>query len=451
MGASPPTPTHSRSADRAWATRALDGLRGTIPAPGSLTPNVRRLMLATVLNAAGLGAIGVVYNLYLVDLRYGLDMVGLLGAVSTVGAAGASLLVSTLLLRWTAREVMVAGTALVTVTLLAVTVLTSAPALLTLSLLSGAGLALAGNLVGLLLMDEGAAEQQAKLFSTYFALATGGATLGALLSTLVSSVAGALALAGGGDGALAHRLVLVAGSLVVGLSLPPLIGLRPRAAEGRGRGGRQAANSEGRQQRPNPGRDLAVILVSVACVAASLSLALPFLNVYFKQVIHASTSQIGVLFSVAAAVPTLTTFAGPYFVARIGKLPTFVLARLLSAPCILLLAWHLPLGLAAACVVGRNVLGSISGALDNNYMLEILPPWLRARASGWRAATFNGVAAVATYGGGLLVGVVGYPPLFVAGAVLTVLAMAIYYGYFRFVPVGIAPARATAALPHPGG
>jgi len=229
-----------------------------------------------------------------------------------------------------------------------------------------------------------------------------------------------------------------------------LIGLRPRAAEGRGRGSRLAANSEG-QQRPNPGRDLAVILVSVACVAASLSLALPFLNVYFKQVIHASTSQIGVLFSVAAAVPTLTTFAGPYFVARIGKLPTFVLARLLSAPCFLLLAWHLPLGLAAACVVGRNILGSISGALDNNYMLEILPPWLRARASGWRAATFNGVAAVATYGGGLLVGVVGYPPLFVAGAVLTVLAMAIYYGYFRFVPVGIAPARAAAPLPHPGG
>jgi len=450
MGSSPPPPPHPRSADRAWATRALDGLRGTIPAAGSLTPNVRRLMLATVLSAAGLGAIGVVYNLYLVDLHYGLDMVGLLGAVSTVGAAGASLLVSTLLLRWTAREVMVAGTALVTVTLLAVTVLTSAPALLTLSLLSGAGLALAGNLVGLLLMEEGAAEQQAKLFSTYFALATGGATLGALLSTLVSSVAGALALAGGGDGALAHRLVLVAGSLVVGLSLPALIGLRPRAAEGRDRGGHQAANSEG-QQRPNPGRDLAVILVSVACVAASLSLALPFLNVYFKQVIHASTSQIGVLFSVAAAVPTLTTFAGPYFVARIGKLPTFVLARLLSAPCILLLAWHLPLGLAAACVVGRNVLGSISGALDNNYMLEILPPWLRARASGWRAATFNGVAAVATYGGGLLVGVVGYPPLFVAGAVLTVLAMAIYYGYFRFVPVGIAPARAVPPLPHPGG
>jgi predicted MFS family arabinose efflux permease len=133
-------------------------------------------------------------------------------------------------------------------------------------------------------------------------------------------------------------------------------------------------------------------------------------------------------------VTTVTTFAAPALVTRFGKLETFTGARMLCAPCFLLLAWHVPLAAAAAAYLARNILGNISGALDNNFMLEVLPPWSRARAAGWRAAVFNASTALTSYAAGLLVAAVGYSPLFAAAAALNVLAMAIYFCYFRFVP-----------------
>ena len=194
--------------------------------------------------------------------------------------------------------------------------------------------------------------------------------------------------------------------------------------------------------RLHPERDLAAILVAVAFLAASLGIGMPFINVYFAQVTHATTSQIGLIFSVAAGIATLTTFAGPPLAARFGKLPAFAGTRLLSAPCLLLLAWHVPLGVAAVAFLGRAILGNIAGALDNNYMLEILPPALRARASGWRTAVFNTATALTSYGAGLLLTRVGYSPLFVVSAILTVVAMVIYIGYFRLAPVAPVPAPA---------
>jgi predicted MFS family arabinose efflux permease len=184
------------------------------------------------------------------------------------------------------------------------------------------------------------------------------------------------------------------------------------------------------------------ILVAVAFLSVSIGLSMPFINVYFAEVTHATTSQIGLIFSVASGVATVTTFGAPALAARMGKLPAFVSTRILSAPCLLLMAWHVPLSVAAAAFLVRNILGNISGALDNNFMLELMPPTQRARASGWRAAVFNSCTALSSYGAGVLLTRVGYSPLFVASAGLTVLSPVIYFAYFRFLPAG--PQRSAA-------
>jgi MFS family permease len=411
--------------------RPLRAARRILPWPGPISANARRLLLANLFSSTAVGAIAVVYNLYLVDLHYGLGVVGLLSAVSTVAVAGASLSVSVLAQRFSARRIMLAGTALLLLASLAVTVLTSVPALFALSVLSGAGAALAGNLVGPTLMEECPPAQQAHLFSAYFAVANGGAMLGSLLSSLVALLAGLLALSGGGDGILAHRLVLAGGALVGLAALPLLARLTPPAPIDHGEGASQIKRLIA-PARAHPGRDLAAILVAVAILAASLGLGMPFINVYFEQVAHATTSQIGLIFSVTSALTTVTTFAAPALAERFGKLQAFTATRVLSAPCLMLLAWHVPLAAAAGAFLWRNILGNISGALDNNFMFEVLPPWSRARAAGWRAAVFNASTALTSYGAGLLITAIGYSPLFVASGVLTILAMAIYFGYFRF-------------------
>ncbi|GAC1402512.1 MAG: hypothetical protein NVSMB65_19600 [Chloroflexota bacterium] len=419
---------------------------GIIPSLGSISPNARRLLLGNLLSATGQGAVGVVYNLYLVDLHQGLDIIGLLSAISTVAVAVTALFSGLLLRRWPARRIMLAGTAVLAAAIIGPALLTNRAALVAFSIMGGIGAALASNLVGYTLMEEGPPEQQAHLFSAYFAVVSGGGMVGGLLSSLVALFATMFSLPGGGDSVLAHRLVLVGGGLMSMLAVPFLAAMTAPRPLDESAGGRRVRRTAA-PPRANPERDLAAILVAVAFLAASLGLAMPFINVYFAQVAHATTSQIGLIFSVAAGIATLTTFGGPALAQRFGKLPTFVGARLITAPCLLLLAWHVPLGLAAAAFLMRNIMGNISGALDTNYMLEVLPPALRARASGWRTAVFNAATALTSYGAGILLTRVGYTPLFATAAALTVVSMVVYASYFHFAPVLPAPRPPAPEVP----
>ncbi len=425
-------PPPSRKPRRGATGRLVDASRRMISRRGPISLNARYLLLANLCSATGIGVVGVVFNLYLVDLHLGLAAIGLINSLNTVATAGGALTLNSLLRRWPARLVMRAGTAGLAITLLLVMLVTNLPALIVLSCLMGATIALANGLVGLVLMEEGPPAQQAYLFSSYFAIASAGGMLGGLLSSLIALLAGIAALPGGGDSVFAHRLTLGGGALLTLLAVPWLARMGPPPPD------RGDVSGEVKRtiapERPHPGRDLAVILVAVGVLAISQGLSLPFINIYFSQVLHATTSQIGLIFSVSAAIATATTFGGAALAARFGKLPTFVGTRILSAPCILLWAWHIPLVAAGAGYLLRNVFGNISGALDNNYMLEVLPAWLRARASGWRSAVYNGFLAVTTYGAGLLIAGAGYTPMFVAAAILTVLCMVIYGGYFYFIP-----------------
>lgn len=390
--------------------------------------NARLLLYANLCINTGVGVFGVVYNLYLVALGYNLQVVGLLSAVNTLTTGVASLTISSLLHRYPMRNIMMIGSVLLTFGSLGAAFITPLPLLIAFSMCSGMGVALSNTPASLVMMENSTAADRSQLFSAFFAVFTGGATLGGLLSGIIPGLLAPLPLFHS-QGLGTFRATMLVAVILLSVALP----FFSRMAAPEPRSPAQATDTPTsilHRMRINPYRDLTVILAAVLLLSCSLGIVVPFFNLYFAEVLHASASQVGFIFSAASIAATIFTFSAPALANRMGKLRAFVAMRLVSVPVLIILVFHAPLLLAAALFVLRNVTGNISGSLDNNFMMDTLPPSVRAVAASGRSSVFNIAWAVSSFIGGALILAVGYSPLFVISAVMTVLSLIVYFGYF---------------------
>jgi len=171
------------------------------------------------------------------------------------------------------------------------------------------------------------------------------------------------------------------------------------------------------------------MLGATTVIALSMGATMPFFNVYFATRLHAGSGTIGAIYAVSGLVCAVVAFLAPV-VGRWGRLPGFSAARVLTAPAFLLFWLHPGLSLATVAYIARNALGTVSGALENTYAMEILPARLRGITSGWRALAFNGGWSLGSLAAGVIVARLGYDAVFAGAAALTLAGSAVYYGYF---------------------
>jgi MFS family permease len=182
------------------------------------------------------------------------------------------------------------------------------------------------------------------------------------------------------------------------------------------------------------------MMTATALTAVSLGVIYPLFNVYFATVHHASPATIGVIFAASSVVCTFAVLLGP-IAARRGSLPALVAMRVLSAP-VLLLFWVQP-GLAVASVayIVRNILGGLTGVLENAFAMEVVPSRLRAAVASWRAFSFNAAWTGASLVAGVVVARFGFDIIFVISSAFALAGALTWYA--RFGPWG-SPARASA-------
>ena len=334
--------------------------------------NARRFLFATFLAWIGLSVSQVVFNLYLVSGGYAEDFVGAVSSMQGVGMACCALPAGWAADRFGRRILLLAGSFTIALALFLRALSLEPATLYAATFLLGAGQAMI-TIVASPFMSENSREyERTHLFSMQFVVVLLGGIVGNLLGGELPGVLETRALA-------SSPLVAFRGTLIVGAALSltallPLLNVRER------RRGTRAGHE------PVRGRDhkglLGRLALNFALLGIGAGLIMPFFNLYFARRYHASTSQIGVWFSVSQVITLAATLLGPLIAKRIGKLRAITALQLLSLPFLVTLGFETTLMVSVLAFWGRSAFMQMSSPLINSYAMDALPPSLRARAHG---------------------------------------------------------------------
>ncbi len=402
---------------------ALTELREYLRRVRAFSRNARLLLLALGLLGVGYGAFTTLFTLYIVEIGYAEDFLGLLIGVGTVGGAAAALPAGLLCDRLGARRGLLLGTLITALGILIECTVTIDRLLLAGGLIAAAGVTLLYVAQAPFLAGNSTEEERTHLFSVAAALLVAVSIVGSLYAggfpKLLQTLWPGMALA------TAYRLTLLAAGVVSAGCLIPLLRLR-EPADAPPRLGSQVT--------------LAVCLRSGAVrrlVATGLVLALggglvvPFVNVYFMREFGAGSGTVGLIRSLGIVVQVLGSLGAPWLGLRLGLVGGVAAARLVSAPFLLLMGFLPFLPVAAAAFALRTFFVYLSDPLHTDFSMRIIPPEGRATANSLTFLGWNATLALGGWAGGQLIVRAGYEPLFLLGSSITVAAAAVYWLTFR--------------------
>ncbi|MDE0228117.1 MAG: MFS transporter, partial [Spirochaetaceae bacterium] len=168
---------------------------------------------------------------------------------------------------------------------------------------------------------------------------------------------------------------------------------------------------------------------------AGESAARSFFNVYLELDLGASTSRIGLLLAFGQLAAGPAALCAPAIAARAGKVPVIVVTTAITAASLVIMAlvphW-LAAGIGFTLVVGMR---SVTQSVTSLVHMEIVPASRRGLTSGVTSMSMGLGFSSMALGGGYLIPALGFPGLYLLGALITALSALIFWQYFR-VPQG---------------
>jgi MFS family permease len=405
----------------------------------------RHYLLAVFLAWFGNGIFQVLFNLYLQELGHGEAFIGRAISMSGFGLAIAALPAGRLADHHGRLGALTWGAGIEAVTLFARALLPDPGLILAASFLTGVGQALLVIAGAPFLTEHSTARERTHLFSAFFAVALLAGVAGSAAGGLLPWLLGSLPAGARPSILAAFRATLALGGLAALAALLPLLRLRGLRE--------QDLRAAGAAIGPGDARKLWPIALNSLLIGAGAGLVIPFMNLYFRNRFECSSAQIGLCFAVAQVFTAFAALAGPPLARRWGKLRTAVASQLLSLPFLVTLGAerHLPLAVGAFWM--RAVLMQASTPLIQNFVMEVLPPALRARSTSLNNLLWNAGWALSAAGSGLLIQTFGYALPFYVTAGLYAVAAAVIFVPFRHQtepPARPAPPPGTASPPGEG-
>jgi MFS family permease len=258
-----------------------------------------------------------------------------------------------------------------------------------------------------------------------------------------------------GDNLVAYRLATLGGIGLWFLSLIPALMLRERAAAGPdGAAGGRVEIGLGSIRHPAL---VGKLVLTGALTTIGFSAALPFLNVFYHEHLHAEEAEIGATFAAVSVFVALGALLAPFVAARFGKVRGVTLARLLAVPFVLALAFSpegasdmaLSLSLVGALVALRATLSTLAAPIAEAFAMEVLDPSERATMVGLESAAASLLRAGAAMLGSTWMAGGDFRSPFVLAALCYLASTALFWLFFHRMD---APAAApSAATTSPGG
>ncbi len=395
------------------------------------------LVTAALVGLAWDGLRTVLFNLYVLRLGYGPEVVGLINAAGALGFALMSLPAGALGKRWGSRSMLITGAGLLAVGycllpladlfigsprmwwLLATTVLT----------FLGFSLYLVNGLP--YMMGATGPEERNHVFSVHIALmplaAFGGSLVAGVLPGVIATLLG-ISL----DDAAPYRYTLWLGAFLL---IPGVLVLLPtRSVDVLPAQARAVRASAPLANRAPYGLLIAIALI-MALRFGGRGTVTTFFNVYLDMELGTSTVLIGVLSATAQVLSVPAALAAPLLIARWGYTRLIFWGTLGMALGILPLALIPHWGAAGLGFIGSGVLFSISIGPIRVFSQELVTPdWRATMASAFMMGAGLAFSSMSLLGGYAITSL-GYRPLFLIGTVLGIAGAFLFWVCFR-VPRG---------------
>ncbi len=384
----------------------------------------RIYLLAEFLVWTAQGIFSVLFNLYLVEAGFPESFVGRAISMNALGLALAALPAGVLAERWGRRRSLLLGAVLEGLGHLLRASLTAPGAILASGFVIGSGQALFQIAAAPFLTEHSTARERTHLFSAFFASAL-------LAGVLGSAVGGALphlvqALVPSATLFAAYRTGLFAGAAVALGTIVAIARLRRVKEERLGKDEAPVTREQWRRLFP--------IALNSALVGMGAGLVIPFMNLYFKDRFACSSGQIGAFFSIAQVGTAAAALLGPALARRFGKLRTAIASELLSLPFLVTLGAERHLPVAVGSFWMRATLMQAATPLLQTFVMEALPPALRARATSVINLVWNVGWAASAVAAGTVIERFGYATPFYLTAGLYCVAAVTFWAAFRDLP-----------------
>ena len=425
----------------------LKGLRGYLQKIKLFSRNARLYLLHVIGMDMIHGTWEVLFNLYLLEIGFGIDFIGLRIAIMGVAGAVASVPMGWLSDRIGRKAGFILGDgggalmSLIQIMSVNPMVLLVAPAI---AAMFGA---LHQVTEPAFMAENSEQRERVHLFSVSDGLRTLSAMAGSLIAGFLPLWAVAQFQI---DKVTAYRDATFIGIAWWFLSLVPAVMLKPYVCREVAEAKQQLQTREVRLS-PRATRHWRLLFANVknpviigkllvvnSVISLGAGFVVPLFNVFFKEGVHAHEHEIGTTFAAGSLFLALGAFLAPFVSERLGKVPSVFFTRMASVPFILLigLAPELAAPTAVMSIAGlayvlRTTLFNMSGPVAEAFSMEILHPSERATATGLEATAGRILQAAGGYLGALLMAGGDYRTPFFVMSVMYLMSTLLFWGFFR--------------------
>jgi MFS family permease len=426
--------------------------------------NARLYLVSNALSGVTAGIFLVLYNLYLVSLGYGPAFIGVELFVLTIGAGLAIFPAGICVDRFSGKAILFWSSVLIGGAGVGQILFRQPLSLLISAFIAGIGVAFILVVNAPFLTRNSAPEERPYLFSFNI-------VLGLVTTVLGKVIGGALPLWLRGSSALmallppwlavwlaqqpgprSYQLALLLAGIIASPSFIPLFLMRDDRSSGR-----VVPRSEPSSLAQNATLGIRSLLRQIKSVGTFLhavhletlfsspiflltlvqvfiglgaGLFIPYTNIYFVQHLKASPWLFGLIDGGATAITALLTLVAPFLAIRFGRVNSIALTQLASIPLLLTIGLTSFLPLAAVLYLFRQPLMDMSMGVLQVFSMEAVPKEHRGLANSSYQASFQLAWALTASLGGIIIVQLGYPPVFIGGAICYALAVVTLWGRF---------------------
>lgn len=398
--------------------------------------NARTYVAYYFLLSVHLGIYGVIFNLYILRLGFREDLLGLMLSIVFISTGAAAIPAALLCDRIGRKNTLLFSILVTSTALLLLYTITSLDWLLVLSVVYGIGTAFYTVAGSPFLMENSTPDERMHLFSVNSALSQVAYIIGCMAGGMMPN---ALAMAGVDmAGPAVYRYTLFLSLALIALSAVPILYM----------------NEAGK--RPRPVKRFAILgstirsskvqkLIAVnGLIGIGAGMIVPFFNVYFHNLLAATTDQIGLIFSAGELVMIVGLMIIPFIVERYGKVKTIAFTELASIPFLIMLAFTASIYVAAFAYIMRMTLMNMANPAINSFNMELAPDEQRATVSSLTSMSWYLCMSLSAYLSGIMMAGSNYVLPFMVTCATYICAALLYYLFFYRVE------KETAQAPLPG-
>ncbi|SES84196.1 MFS transporter [Anaerobranca gottschalkii] len=177
------------------------------------------------------------------------------------------------------------------------------------------------------------------------------------------------------------------------------------------------------------------LLLCHGIIGMGAGLIVPLLNVFLKNNVGATTSQIGTIMSLSQTTTAIAGLITPYIVLRLGKVKTVTTLRLLSIPFLIAIALLQNIYLVAIAVFVRSSLMNMTHPAELEFSMGLVGKNNRAFLSALLKTVESVGRSFSVLAGGYIMANLGYSLPYYITCCLYFIAVILFYSWFNSVEI----------------